>query len=362
MRFLKKYSAYIFALSLALVILLGILILRLPAFPSAFSIARETTQAPEALPKQPTNEPELNTEAVTILADNIPICTLINEAEAMALLRYELVQAFTPPQGEKLLSAEFEKHIELRYAKPGEEPMLLSRAKGLLKTEAALCPVIYTTRTVYIDMLEFKQELATDKRIPKNARLVNALGKTGEQITVTETTYINKVREGNPKIVERFDLSPSVEKVSSGAYKPKQAGREPGKYEGEKGPDAPLGFNLTLPADGKISSNFGMRNESMHYGLDISCKIGSVLTAPESGKVIFASMRSNYGFVLEIEHALGFVTRLAPVGNCTLAISDYVKKGQQIGELALPQDEETEPHLHMELLIGGIPYNPRQYL
>ncbi len=361
MRFFEKHCGSLFALLLTLTVLFGIGVFRLPALPKAF-VPPEELQMHEFLEPEPEPEPAAILGAVTILADKNPICTLINEAEAMALLRYELVQAFIPPQGEMLHFAAFVKQLELRYAKPDEEPMLLSRAKGLLKTNADLCPVIYTTRSVFEEALEYERTFSTDTRIPKNARLVNALGKPGIKLTVTETTYVNKMPSGSAAIVKIELINPCAEKVSKGAFKPGNAGGTPSRHEGEKGPKAPSGFSLALPVKGNISSNFGMRSGSMHYGLDIDAKPGAALTAPEGGRVIFARERSSYGFVLEVEHAEGFVTRLAPVADCLLKLGELVDKGQQLGVLGMPSDEEAKPHLHMELLIGGIPYNPRQYL
>ena len=105
-----------------------------------------------------------------------------------------------------------------------------------------------------------------------------------------------------------------------------------------------------------------MNKAGMNYGIDLKCKVGDAISAPAAGTVVFAGKRGSYGFVLETDHGGGFVTRIAPLKECTLKIGDTVAAGASIGKVSAPEDEEDAPYLHMELLIGGIPYNPRQYL
>ena len=55
------------------------------------------------------------------------------------------------------------------------------------------------------------------------------------------------------------------------------------------------------------------------------------------------------------------VTRYARLSQFSVAPGDKVAKGQSIGK-AGDSGSCTEAHLHFELRIDGIAYNPRYYL
>ncbi len=351
----------LFALLVALLCLTGILLLRLPALPSA--MMAESTPVPTTSPPAQTPAPTPVPGAVTVYADGEPVITLSSRADAEELLRWRLKQAGEDiPADEALYSAAFTREMTVRDAAEGILPLSLEQAQALLQKEPALCPVRCVTRTVFIESIPFETEETKDARIPAGARLLLQLGREGERVTVSETTYLNGVQESCVAAKEEETLAPLVQRVAVGTYKANRPNGEPGRGEGEKGPDAPEGFSLALPSKGGIISNFGTREGRMHYGVDINCGAGDPLAAPAAGTVVFAGVRGSYGFLLEIDHGSGFVSRIAPLSQCTLRAGDTVEKGQSVGVLAAPEDEEAVPHLHMELLIAGIPYNPRQYL
>ena len=65
--------------------------------------------------------------------------------------------------------------------------------------------------------------------------------------------------------------------------------------------------------------------------------------------------------MVEIDHGDGFVTRYAHLDSISVAIGDVVAQGDAIGTLGSSGNCST-PHLHFELRIDGIAYNPRYYL
>ena len=88
---------------------------------------------------------------------------------------------------------------------------------------------------------------------------------------------------------------------------------------------------------------------------------GEPLLAPESGTVIFIGKRGDYGLVVEIRHADGFVSRLTHCASVSVELEQHVYRGDPIAVLA-NDGSQTEPHLHYELLIDGIPFNPLPYI
>ena len=120
-------------------------------------------------------------------------------------------------------------------------------------------------------------------------------------------------------------------------------------------------LKFIAPCRGTLTSAFGMRGGAMHYGVDYSLKPGGAIVAPESGTVVFCGERGDYGLVIEIRHGNGFVSRLSHRASPAVELGRHVYKGDQIALLAR-EENVSDPHLHYELLIDGVPYNPLQYL
>ena len=68
-----------------------------------------------------------------------------------------------------------------------------------------------------------------------------------------------------------------------------------------------------------------------------------------------------YGYQVLVNHGFGYKTRYAHLSQFSVAPGEKVAKGQIIGK-AGDSGSCTEAHLHFELRIDGIAYNPRYYL
>lgn len=359
MRFIKVHWPWLFVLVLALLFGAGILLNPLPLLPEGFYAA-----APAEEPPPEETEPLLPAPlkgSVTVLRGGEPLFTLEEAGEAVRLLEALLQEAAVlAPEGETLVRAAFVYEMELRDAVHGEEPIPVEEAQRLLAGDAALCPVRVTTRSFTLSPLSYETEETKDERLPKGSRMLLQAGRNGEALAAQENTYIGGEAENKKPGTVR--LEPLMEKVAVGQYQSEKPEGEPGRREGGMGKDAAEGFALDAPVRGGISSNFGTRKGDMHHGLDYEAAPGDVVKAPASGTVQFARERGSYGFLLEIDHGGGFVTRISPLADCALSVGDAVEQGQELGKLAPPVDEDVEPHLHMELLIDGIPHNPRLYM
>ena len=346
---------WIFAVAVVLLCTAGVMLHRLPAVPAELWMGPTPTPAPSAsLPPAPAPVPG----AITVLADDTPVLTLPGRDDAQALLNEWLKESVNAvPKTETLVLAEFDKNMTLREAQSGENPVSLEQARASLLADPTLCPVRVVTRTITAETVAFSAEETKDARIPKGSRLIVQLGRAGERLSTAEKTYLNGKLQGTPAVTVQDTLPPVAQRVAVGTF----ISENTSGSQGEKGPEAPKGFSLTLPIKAEIISNFGMNKSGMNYGIDLKCKVGDAVSAPAAGTVVFAGKRGSYGFVLEIDHGGGFVTRTAPLKDCALKIGDTISAGAPIGKVSAPEDEEDTPYLHMELLIGGIPYNPRQY-
>jgi murein DD-endopeptidase MepM/ murein hydrolase activator NlpD len=123
---------------------------------------------------------------------------------------------------------------------------------------------------------------------------------------------------------------------------------------------APAGFRLTNPLPGaRTSSGFGevssIRGNRPHGGHDLAQPSGTPIKAAAPGKVVEAKTDGDgYGNYITIDHGNGWYTRYAHMVEKTpLKEGDVVTAGQQIGKVG-STGNSTGPHLHFEVLKGGL--------
>jgi murein DD-endopeptidase MepM/ murein hydrolase activator NlpD len=124
---------------------------------------------------------------------------------------------------------------------------------------------------------------------------------------------------------------------------------------------------LVRPVPGAIGSGFGPRYHPilgyvrMHNGVDMHCDAGDPIVAAASGTVILAGTKGGYGNTVMIDHGGGMVTLYAHQSRFAASYGDKVEAGQVIGYCG-STGLSTEPHLHFEVRIKGVPQNPADYL
>ncbi|MDR2400080.1 MAG: M23 family metallopeptidase [Deferribacteraceae bacterium] len=117
----------------------------------------------------------------------------------------------------------------------------------------------------------------------------------------------------------------------------------------------------------KVTSKFGFRRSpftgtpSFHEGVDLESKTGMPVKATADGIVVFAGVRSGYGFLVTIDHGFGYITRYAHNSKLLVHSGDIVKKGDTIC-LSGSTGRSAGPHLHYEVLYNGNPVNAVKYL
>ncbi len=125
-----------------------------------------------------------------------------------------------------------------------------------------------------------------------------------------------------------------------------------------------LGITLAKPVSGIISSRFGARSSirsSAHTGLDIATSTGTPVSAAASGTVTFAGWKGSYGYLMVITHSNGVQTYYGHCSKLYFSAGDTVSKGQTIAAVG-STGNSTGPHLHFEIRVNGVAYNPQNYL
>lgn len=122
---------------------------------------------------------------------------------------------------------------------------------------------------------------------------------------------------------------------------------------------APLQFR-------RISSVFGRRRHPVlgswrdHKGVDYAANSGTPVRTVGDGTVVHAGWRGGYGNTVEVRHPNGFVTRYAHLRGFARGVSRgaRVAIGSTIGYVG-STGLATGPHLHFEVMVGGVQRDPR---
>ena len=117
----------------------------------------------------------------------------------------------------------------------------------------------------------------------------------------------------------------------------------------------------------QVSSPYGYRLDpftnvnSLHEGVDLSGEVNSRIFTTADGVVTQSGQVGGYGFLIEIKHDNGLMTRYGHVSKLFVQVGDVVKKGQLIG-LVGSTGRSTGNHLHYEVLFGGQSIDPQKLM
>jgi murein DD-endopeptidase MepM/ murein hydrolase activator NlpD len=118
---------------------------------------------------------------------------------------------------------------------------------------------------------------------------------------------------------------------------------------------------------GHVGSPFGWRidpftgRSALHTGLDFQAEPGTPILSAAGGVVVASEMHPQYGNMVEIDHGNNLVTRYAHASRLLVKKGDLVKRGQKVA-LVGSTGRSTGPHLHFEVLVQGVPQDPRRFL
>lgn len=117
----------------------------------------------------------------------------------------------------------------------------------------------------------------------------------------------------------------------------------------------------------RISSGFSLHRMNPvlhivrpHYGVDYAAPTGTPIMAAGDGRIVFRGRKEGFGRCIIINHGDGYSTLYAHMSRFRSALHDgsRVKQDQVIGYVGM-SGEATGPHLHYEILMDGVPRNPR---
>ncbi len=319
----------------------------------------EDAPAPEAV-GGPEQEP-INYERTAFLVDGTPIGVLASREAAESALAETLAWFELQILGGGILETELENEIAFAPAAGAEAgDITADELFALLTGEDSPLSVRSTLTEEIVAYTEFKSVTEEDDALLEGTRIIVRYGTAGETHTITTRTFVNGVEEGEAETVTATAREAVYALVRQGTEKVDPEA-EPGRREGEKGRDAD-GLEFRHPTEKeRVESYFGQREGVLHLGMDYSGDGGEDVFATCAGTVVSAIERGGYGLMVEIDHGDGFVTRYAHLQSIAVSIGDTVAAGDVIGALG-GTGNAVEPHLHFELRIDGIAFNPRYYI
>ncbi len=117
------------------------------------------------------------------------------------------------------------------------------------------------------------------------------------------------------------------------------------------------------PVNSRILSPFGLHRffngqpRSPHSGVDLRARTGTVIKAPNHGRVVLVRDCYLSGNTVVIDHGGGLFTLYAHLSQVGVKKGEMVKKGEVIG-LAGATGRATGPHLHWGVSLNGVRVDP----
>lgn len=121
------------------------------------------------------------------------------------------------------------------------------------------------------------------------------------------------------------------------------------------------------PVAGPISSYYGYRTSpggigsTFHDGVDIAGDYGTPISATAAGTVTQAGWVGGYGYLVEVKHADGIVTRYGHNSAVLVYEGQHVDQGSMIALMG-STGNSTGPHCHYEVRIHGEAVDPMYFL
>ena len=146
----------------------------------------------------------------------------------------------------------------------------------------------------------------------------------------------------------------------------KKGKEEPMKMQDPFGGSSKFTLNLASISDkewcyplpgAKVISPYGARGRHSHSGVDLKTKPNDPIYAAFDGVVTMSQVYSGYGNCIILRHANGLETLYSHNSKNLVKVGAHVKCGQQIA-LTGRTGRATTEHLHFEVRVAGVHYNP----
>lgn len=124
----------------------------------------------------------------------------------------------------------------------------------------------------------------------------------------------------------------------------------------------PPSNGLNPPVRGKLVQRYGQDSGlgQTARGITVETRSLAQVVAPYDGKVMFAGPFQDFGRILILEHADGYHSLLAGLGELSVGVGQWVLAGEPIGQMG--EARSARPRLYVELRKEGRPVNPLNWI
>lgn len=175
-----------------------------------------------------------------------------------------------------------------------------------------------------------------------------------DALLVQEAAALKIAEDEKARVKAQYDALRAEQKRVAGIAKTGSKGT------GDPQATGPLSWPLPGRAAGggtgwRVHPVYGYR--SCHTGIDISAPTGTPIQSAGAGVVLSARWSTAYGNMMLVDHGGGLVTMYAHMTSFAVGNGATVGNGQIIGYVG-STGWSTGPHLHFEVHVNGIPYDP----
>lgn len=220
----------------------------------------------------------------------------------------------------------------------GEE-IILSNSVPFIDVKTKEVITYETDALPEIEYIENSEEYITYEKIIEE-------GTIGKKIVTEEITKINGLEEKTALLNEEIIEAPTKKVVEIGTS--------------PIPPTKAIGNFINPSTTGRISDYFMARN-GKHEGIDVALAYGSNVLASDGGVVTFSGWMNGYGNLIIIDHENGYETYYGHNSSLTVSVGTRVYQGQVVAKVG-STGRSTGNHIHLEVLLNGVPKNPLDYI
>lgn len=193
----------------------------------------------------------------------------------------------------------------------------------------------------------------TSSQLLGYSKVISA-GVNGIRLNTDEVVYVNGVETERSNVFSVVTKNPVNQVVMVGTAKSLASASQ-------RAEASSYGFIFPLDKSSrwKVSSYYG--DGRNHKGIDICAPYKTKIYAVASGVVTFASYKSDYGYLVIIDHGNGISTAYAHASVLGVRKGDRVSAGETIA-LVGSTGNSTGNHLHFEVRKGEVRVDPSPYI
>lgn len=187
-------------------------------------------------------------------------------------------------------------------------------------------------------------------------RLIAKDSKNAKQLSIIQKYDVKKqdYKSVDVAVVELYENKITPE-IASKMGRVTAAGNGGKTYK-----SIPISFKKPITAT--ITSRFGSRWGTNHKGLDFGAPTGTPIKAAAEGTVTFSGWNSGgFGYLVIVSHGNGVQTYYGHCSELLCNVGDYVYAGDKIAKVGNTGDSYGS-HLHFEIRVNDIAYNPEYYI